>query len=157
MGQDFNERLKVMREKYLENFPQDEAEQQAQLEAFKKMTTAEKLERIQSSLDILVEKKSLFKEKYHALKAEGKLDEAEETMSHIQMIADKIMHLEEKMAWIRSGETDPAKKERLKRQLAALELKRCKAQLDKKHCGKIDEKIAAKKEAFIKAYTKNTA
>lgn len=42
------------------------------------------------------------------------------------------------------------KKERLRRQLAELEVKRCRATLDKKSAQKVDEKLAIKKALFKK-------
>ncbi|MDR0297809.1 MAG: hypothetical protein LBI11_04065 [Streptococcaceae bacterium] len=153
MEKDFNARLAAMRARYLENFPEDAAAQQAQMDAFKKMSAEEKVARIGEALALLADKKALLKEKFQAYKTAGK--DTHEIEEHLALVAEKMQHLEEKLAWSRSDAADPVRKERLKRQLTTLEIKRCKAQLEQKKCGKIDEKIAAKRSAFHRAFSKN--
>jgi len=150
MTTDFDERLKAMKARYLENFPQDEAAQEAKIRAFKALSQPEKEAKIQETLQLLSEKKQLLMDKgAQTTEAAEKAELAE----HIEALVEKIHHFEEKLAIIRSNESDSVKKERLKRQLAQLELKRCKSQLDKKNCNKIEQKIAHKKEIFKKIFS----
>ena len=68
----------------------------------------------------------------------------------IEALKYKQSLLQQRLEYVDSGESDFTKKEKLKRQLTELELKRCRALLGKKSCIKIDQKINQKKELFKK-------
>ncbi|WP_054639473.1 hypothetical protein [Lactococcus fujiensis] len=78
-------------------------------------------------------------------------------IEEINALKDKLIDLEEhkdifehKLEFIRSGETDDQRKEKLKRQLLDLELKRSKLKLIQKDTAKIDIKIKQKLEIYKK-------
>ena len=68
----------------------------------------------------------------------------------IALLQEKEALLREKMDFINSGETDDARREKLKRTLLELELKRAKLRFADKDCSKIDEKIRQKLALFTK-------
>ncbi|MCL2676865.1 MAG: hypothetical protein FWF14_03230 [Streptococcaceae bacterium] len=113
------------------------------------MTSDEKVKRINEMFDLMNEKETLIKERLTQLQENDK-DQKEDLKHHLEAISEKRALLEQKLEYIQEGEFDTAKKERLKRQLAELELKRCKLMLNKKDCSKIAQKIAQKKELFTK-------
>jgi hypothetical protein len=150
MQEDFEQRLRALRERYLENFPQDEIAQREQLEAFKSMTAREKEAKLEEALQLLHEKKALLTEKLEKITDVAQKTELE---AHMTQLNVKIQHFEDKLILIQSGESDVARKERLKRQLTNLELKRCKFVLSGvQDQSKIDEKIAHKIEQYRKSF-----
>ena len=146
----FEEKLKNLRELYLDKRPEKSAEEQAQaLEAYTKLTDEEKATKLRHQLEKLSEKLVKLDEKLGELRAE-KASKADisELKYYIDAVKNKKMILEQKLELIEGGEFDAARREKVKRQLTDLELKRCRALLSKKDCSKIDEKIALKKEAM---------
>lgn len=68
-------------------------------------------------------------------------DDISELKYYIDAVKNKKLILEQKLELIKNGEFDAARKERVKRQLTDLELKRCKALLGKKDCSKSMKKL----------------
>jgi len=161
MKEDFEARLKAMHARFLENFPQDEASKEEQIAAFKAMSTEEKEAKITETLTLLTDKKALLREKLSALTEAASTDndmadKKRELTEHLEQLDKKIAVFEQKLLTVQSADNsaDDAKKEKFKRQLALLELKRCKSLLSKSgSCEKIDEKIAHKKEQFRKTFS----
>lgn len=145
MKKDFEQQLKEMRERFVENLLDDSTKKE-QIETFRSLTTQEKEAKVKATLAFLAEKKAFLSNKLLTVDTDEKL----ELKHHIEAINKKIELFERKLMHIQLGAIDASKKEKFKRQLAALELKRYKLLLAKKteECIKIDEKIAHKKEQF---------
>ena len=109
----------------------------------------EKEEKLNAKLELLTDKLVTLDEKLEDLLAnDASADDISELKYYIDAVKNKKLILEQKLELIKNGEFDAARKERVKRQLTDLELKRCKALLGKKDCSKINEKIALKKKAI---------
>ncbi|GBG96046.1 hypothetical protein [Lactococcus termiticola] len=151
LDQKFQDKLNQLKARYLENVGGEKnlTDKEAAAEYYANLSADEKEQKLIDFLDIYKQKEAIVKENITALKAEDgdakRIDQLEEFLDGIQT---KMMHAEQKLEVLHSG--DPANKEKLKRQLAALELKRCKALIAHKDCGKIDEKISQTKALFKK-------
>ncbi|GAB2026941.1 hypothetical protein [Lactovum odontotermitis] len=155
MTENFEATLQALRERFIENFPQDEAEN-TQLAVFSALSADEKLEKVSSALDSLDKEISSLTEKMAALSSDKASDdkiagEIAEIQQQLKALNFKHEVLEHRIELMKNGEL-PAKRDKMKRQLTQLEIKRCKNLLDKKSCRKIDAKIAHKKEIFKKVF-----
>ena len=144
------EKLKNLRELYLEKRSDKESDQKVQeFDTFTTLNTEEKEHKLLHQLELINQKLSQLNVRLTSLKAEkASKTELSELKYYIDNVKTKKVILEQKLEFIQSGELDATRKEKVKRQLTELELKRCKALLNKKDCSKIDEKIALKKEAI---------
>ena len=126
----FEDKLNKLREMYINKRPEEseKLDDSKKFEAFMALSDEEKLG------DLLAKNASA--------------DDISELKYYIDAVKNKKLILEQKLELIKNGEFDAARKERVKRQLTDLELKRCKALLGKKDCSKINEKIALKKKAI---------
>ncbi|MDR0300506.1 MAG: hypothetical protein LBI13_10600 [Streptococcaceae bacterium] len=149
MTEDFDKKLEALRKRFIENFPQNDLDKESEIAAFLALPLEEKLKKVATKLEILDEKESLLKEKLSITASEA---EKSEIAEHLKAIAAKQDLLKTKLELLKSSGTDTVKKEKLKRQLTQLEIKRCKSRLEKKDCHKIDAKIAHKKEIFKKVF-----
>ena len=133
----FEDKLNKLREMYINKRPEEseKLDDSKKFEAFMALSDEEKEEKLNAKLELLTDKLVT-------------LDEKLELKYYIDAVKNKKLILEQKLELIKNGEFDAARKERVKRQLTDLELKRCKALLGKKDCSKINEKIALKKKAI---------
>lgn len=157
MTENFEATLQALRERFIGNFPQDEAED-SQLAVFSALSADEKLEKVSSALDSLDKEISSLTEKMAALHSSSNkvsddkiAGEIAEIQQQLKALNFKHEVLEHRIELMKNGEL-PAKRDKMKRQLTQLEIKRCKNLLDKKNCRKIDAKIAHKKEIFKKVF-----
>jgi hypothetical protein len=144
------ERLKNLRELYLDkrhDSPSDSTIKE--LEGFTSLTLDEKEQKLLKHLHFLAEKLTSLNDQLELLREKNaNRNEITELLQYISAVKTKKNLLEQKLEFLQSGESLAARKERVKRQLTDLELKRCRAILSKKDCAKIDEKIASKKESI---------
>lgn len=148
IDKDIEERLKTLRELYLDKRPEnDDSKAVQEFSIFTALTTEEKEKKILSQLDLISKKLLDLDEKLEELRSKkSSPSEISELKYYIDAVKNKKMILEQKLEFIQTGESDLARKDKIKRQLTELEIKRCKALLTKKDCSKIEEKIALKKE-----------
>ena len=147
----FEDKLKNLRELYIDKRPEvsQKLDDSKKFEAFMALSDEEKEEKLHAKLEMLTDKLSKLDEKLgNALANEASANDISELKYYIDAVKNKKLILEQKLELIKNGEFDIARKERVKRQLTDLELKRCKALLGKKDCSKINEKIALKKKAI---------
>lgn len=142
----FEDKLKNLRELYIDKRPEvsQKLEDSKKFEAFMALSDEEKEEKLHAKLEMLTDKLIKLDEKLGNALA----NDISELKYYIDAVKNKKLILEQKLELIKNGEFDIARKERVKRQLTDLELKRCKALLGKKDCSKINEKIALKKKAI---------
>ncbi|MCL2113675.1 MAG: hypothetical protein FWH31_06935 [Streptococcaceae bacterium] len=152
IDKDIEEKLKTLRELYLDKRSEnDDDESTPELDAFTSLTTEEKENKLLSHIDMISKKLIHLDEKLGQLRSKkASKTEISELKYYIDVVKNKKSILEQKLDYIQSGEFDAARKDKIKRQLTELELKRCKALLTKKDYSKIEEKIAAKKEQIKK-------
>ena len=143
----FEDKLNKLREMYINKRPEEseKLDDSKKFEAFMALSDEEKEEKLNAKLELLTDKLVTLDEKLGDLLA---ADDISELKYYIDAVKNKKLILEQKLELIKNGEFDAARKERVKRQLTDLELKRCKALLGKKDCSKINEKIALKKKAI---------
>ena len=147
----FEDKLNKLREMYINKRPEEseKLDDSKKFEAFMALSDEEKEEKLNAKLELLTDKLVTLDEKLGDLLAKNaSADDISELKYYIDAVKNKKLILEQKLELIKNGEFDAARKERVKRQLTALELKRCKALLGKKDCSKINEKIALKKKAI---------
>ena len=140
----FEDKLNKLREMYINKRPEEseKLDDSKKFEAFMALSDEEKEEKLNAKLELLTDKLVTLDEKLGDLLAKNA------SADDISEVKNKKLILEQKLELIKNGEFDAARKERVKRQLTDLELKRCKALLGKKDCSKINEKIALKKKAI---------
>jgi ribosomal protein L20 len=154
MPENFDNKLQALRERFIDNFPQSEEDKETQIAAFSALTLEEKLEKVSKALELLDQKETLLKEEIASLNADNKENSAQysELSDQLHNIPIKREVLKHKQELLKNGELEPAKREKMKRQLTQLEIKRCKNTLDNKDCSKIEARIAHKKEIFKKVF-----
>ncbi|MFC4651374.1 hypothetical protein ACFO26_00430 [Lactococcus nasutitermitis] len=141
---DFKEQLKKMRELYLENHPIDKGEN----EVFTPLSIEEKEKKLLDALEHLTSKIAYIKNEIAKNDSSSKsLDDLKE---QLEIFENKRVLFEQKLDFIKNGDYDDARREKLKRQLTELELKRCKLKLSQKDCSKVNQKIKQKSELFKK-------
>ena len=72
----------------------------------------------------------------------------ENIQHHLEALADKKELMLQKLEYVKKDEFSAAKRERIKRQLAELEFKRCRLRMNNKDCSKLDKKIQEKQRRF---------
>ncbi len=144
---DFDEKLKELRELYFEKHPVINPDENL----FTPLSLVEKEQKILEYLQVCMSDSAQLTAKIEALTDQNA------PIEEINALKDKLINLEEhkdifehKLEFIRSGETDDQRKEKLKRQLLDLELKRSKLKLIQKDTAKIDIKIKQKLEIYKK-------
>ena len=145
--QNFDEKLKELRKLYDENHPITPAEG----DVFTPLSLVEKEQYV------LHEIQECLSELTHLVSTLELAIDQSESKERISGLKDKISNLErrksileQKLEFIRSGETDDQRKEKLKRQLLELELKRCKLKFADKDHAKVDQKINQKLDSYKK-------
>ena len=151
MEKNFEQQLKEMRERFVENLLEDDLVSKNQIETFRSLTAQEKEAKVKATLAFLGEKKAILSKKLLTADSHEKTS----LKHHIEAINKKTELFNQKLLYIQMGKVDAAKKEKFKRQLAALELKRYKLLLAQKEedCARIDKKIIHKKERFKKDFS----
>lgn len=141
----FEKKLQKLRELYLENHPIDEAED----DVFTPFSQLEKEQRIIASLDECCEKaETLANEITQQEKKDSPSIDIDELKNQLETLQNRKLLLDQKLESLRKGETEIQRRERIKRQLLDLELKRAKLLLGQKDCSKIDQKIKQKAKLF---------
>ncbi|MDR2976484.1 MAG: hypothetical protein LBV19_04150 [Streptococcaceae bacterium] len=149
MTENFDTKLQALRDRFIENLPQNQEDNSKQLTAFSIVSIDEKLGKISTELQFLSEKEALLSEKLSSLQS---TDNSAEIKEELRRILDKREILKHKQELLKNSELEMSKREKMKRQLVQLEIKRCKNQLEKKDCDKIDAKIEQKKKIFKKVF-----
>ena len=149
---DFEQMLRDLREQYLEKEEiTEETSDSEKSEIYTPVSQEEKRHKILESLHLLEEKKLFLSQKLKDFHQQDACYEQISKLKHqIEAIKYKQSLFQQRLEYIDSGESDFTKKEKLKRQLTELEIKRCRALLSKKSCAKIDQKINQKKDLFKK-------
>ncbi|HAP16007.1 MAG TPA: hypothetical protein DCR07_07915, partial [Lactococcus sp.] len=131
---DFEQMLKDLRQQYLEKQSDTErATVSDKGEIFTPVSQEEKRNKVLEALHLLEEKKLFLSNKLDDLRQQAASYEQISKLKHqIEALKHKQALLKQKLEYIDSGESDFVKKEKLKRQLTELELKRCRAILSKK-------------------------
>ena len=150
-AQEFEQKLKALRSQYLNKQADDRDNNNEKSEIFTPLSTEEKRKKLLDNLHLLDEKLALLSSQLVELREnKAPTDKISELKQNIETLKFKHKLIEQKLEYVENGEADLLKKEKLKRQLTDLELKRCKALLSERDCSKIEQKIALKKEMLKK-------
>lgn len=136
---DCEQKLKELRERYSEGTREDKSEK----DIFTPLSSQEKEQKISQILQDCLSGITQVQNEITENK-ENPTKNQEDLENKLDLLQDKKALLEQKLDYIRSGEDDDQRKERLKRTLLDLELKRSKLKFADKDCSKIDEKIKQK-------------
>lgn len=141
MNQDCEQKLSELRRRFAEKERQDACDS----DVFTPLSLSDKQQKLQQ----LIEDCEIKIELLHKQEASQPENQAKIQQS-LDLLQEKKDLLLEKLDFINSGETDDARREKLKRTLLDLELKRAKLKFADKDCSKIDEKIRQKLAMFKK-------
>lgn len=147
--QTFEERLKQLRKIYLENEVKDKKLQE--INAFMNSSKEDENKKIKARLA------EIDSETYRLENAlQNPLNntvERENLKHNLEALKDKRKLMLRKLELIQKDECNEAKRERIKRQLAELEFKRCRLRLNNKDYSKLDKKIQEKQRQYRKDFT----
>ncbi|MGM9885711.1 MAG: hypothetical protein ACI31W_00435 [Lactococcus sp.] len=144
---DFDEKLTELRALYFEKHPIDPNES----EVFTPLSLEEKEQKTLNSLQDCVADIAHLSADIDSLKNQGAPEESIAALeTRLRELEDRKLILEQKLEFILSGETDDQKKEKLKRQILELEVKRSKLKMAQKDCSKIDLKIKQRLDIYKK-------
>ncbi|WP_374286760.1 hypothetical protein [Lactococcus sp.] len=144
---DFDEKLTALRALYFEKHPIDPNES----EVFTPLSLEEKEQKTLNSLQDCVADIAHLSTDIDSLKSQDAPEESIVALeTRLRELEDRKLILEQKLEFILSGETDDQKKEKLKRQILELEVKRSKLKMAQKDCSKIDLKIKQRLDIYKK-------
>ncbi|MQW22849.1 MULTISPECIES: hypothetical protein [unclassified Lactococcus] len=144
---DFDEKLTELRALYFEKHPIDPNES----EVFTPLSLEEKEQKTLNSLQDCVADIAHLSADIDSLKSQDAPEESIAALeTRLRELEDRKLILEQKLEFILSGETDDQKKEKLKRQILELEVKRSKLKMAQKDCSKIDLKIKQRLDIYKK-------
>jgi hypothetical protein len=139
----FEERLKQLRKTYLEGGNEDKESQE--INAFMSLSKEDKIKKIEEHLSEINRKKEILES---TLQAETSDISREDLEHNLEALGAKKQLMLQKLEYVKKDEFNGAKREKIKRQLAELEFKRCRLRMNNKDCSKLDKKIQEKQRRF---------
>jgi predicted GNAT family acetyltransferase len=139
----FEERLKQLRKTYLEGGNEDKESQE--INAFMSLSKEDKIKKIEEHLSEINRKKEILESTLQ----DKTSDISREDLEHnLEALGAKKQLMLQKLEYVKKDEFNGAKREKIKRQLAELEFKRCRLRMNNKDCSKLDKKIQEKQRRF---------
>ncbi len=139
----FEERLKQLRKTYLEGGNEDKESQE--INAFMNLSKEDKIKKIEEHLSEINRKKEILES---TLQDETSDISREDLEHNLEALGAKKQLMLQKLEYVKKDEFNGAKREKIKRQLAELEFKRCRLRMNNKDCSKLDKKIQEKQRRF---------
>lgn len=139
----FEERLKQLRKTYLEGGNEDKDSQE--INAFMSLSKEDKIKKIEEHLSEINRKKEILES---TLQDETSNISREDLEHNLEALGAKKQLMLQKLEYVKKDEFNGAKREKIKRQLAELEFKRCRLRMNNKDCSKLDKKIQEKQRRF---------
>ncbi|WP_081167832.1 hypothetical protein [Lactococcus garvieae] len=139
----FEERLKQLRKTYLEGGNEDKESQE--INAFMSLSKEDKIKKIEEHLSEINRKKEILES---TLQDETSDISREDLEHNLEALGAKKQLMLQKLEYVKKDEFNGAKREKIKRQLAELEFKRCRLRMNNKDCSKLDKKIQEKQRRF---------
>ncbi|EKF52169.1 hypothetical protein [Lactococcus garvieae] len=139
----FEERLKQLRKTYLEGGNEDKESQE--INAFMSLSKEDKIKKIEEHLSEINRKKEILES---TLQDETSNISREDLEHNLEALGAKKQLMLQKLEYVKKDEFNGAKREKIKRQLAELEFKRCRLRMNNKDCSKLDKKIQEKQRRF---------
>lgn len=142
---DLEEKLQKLRSLYLENHSTNPVEDHL----FTPLSREEKEQRILEKLKECTKDTDKMVKKIKEFSEENEnSSEVADLKNYLETLRNRKIHLDQKLTSLQNDDFDIQRRERVKRQLLDLELKRAKLLLGRKDCSKIEQKIKQKAQTF---------